>query len=87
MNNCEIKDQLEVLRRQLSQLSDSVEVGSNIDTVIEDIGACVIALNTLALKYNSNVVLAVKAEKFRLECLQRKELDKAINTLGAFRAL
>ena len=78
-----IKEQLEVIRRQMSQLSDSLDRESTSDKQIKEyIGACVIALNTLALGYKFNIALAVEAEKERLESLNRVELQKANDTLS-----
>lgn len=78
-----IKEQLEVIRRQMSQLSDSLDRESTSDKQIKEyVGACVIALNTLALGYKFNIALAVEAEKERLESLNRVELQKANDTLS-----
>jgi hypothetical protein len=79
-----IKEQLEVIRRQMSQLSDSVEaVDAPRRTDIQaDIGACVIALNTLALMYKTNIAKTVEVEAERLESLNRKHLQNAKDTLS-----
>lgn len=77
------QEQLEVIRRQLTQLSNSLDMESTSDKEIKEyIGACVIALNTLALGYKVNIALAVEAEKERLEALNRVELQKANDTLS-----
>lgn len=78
-----IKEQLEVIRRQMSQLSDSVEtVDAPYKDIQADIGACVIALNTLALMYKTNIAKTVEVEAERLESLNRRHLQNAKDTLS-----
>lgn len=79
-------EQIEIIRQQFTQLMDSLESGDKIQQS-ECIGACAIALNTLANQITSNRTLldCILIERFRLKQLKRDSVryaDHCINQIN-----
>jgi hypothetical protein len=80
------QEQIEIIRQQFTQLLDSLESGHRIQQN-ECIGACAIALNTLANQLGDNRTLldCIYIERRRLMLLKRESVryaDHCINQIN-----
>lgn len=80
------QEQIEIIRQQFTQLLDSLESGDKIQQS-ECIGACAIALNTLANQMANNRTLldCIYIERRRLMLLRRDSVryaDHCINQIN-----
>ena len=77
--------QTEIIRQQFTQLMDALEAGNTLQQW-QCIGACAIALNTLANHLdNSQLIDCIYIERKRLEALKRDSIryaDHCINQLN-----
>ena len=78
-------NQTEIIRQQFTQLMDAIEAGDTLQQS-ECIGACAIALNTLANHLdNSQLIDCIYIERKRLEALKRDSIryaDHCINQIN-----
>lgn len=79
-------NQTEIIRQQFTQLMDAIEVGDTLQQS-ECIGACAIALNTLANQIANNRTLfdCIMIERIRLRNLKRDSIryaDHCINQIN-----
>jgi len=80
------QEQIEIIRQQFTQLMDAIEAGDKLQQS-ECIGACAIALNTLANQIASNRTLldCIMIERIRLRNLKRDSIryaDHCINQIN-----
>ena len=79
-------NQTEIIRQQFTQLMDAIEAGDTLQQS-ECIGACAIALNTLAnqIARNKTLLDCIMIERLRLRKLKRHSIryaDHCINQIN-----